>query len=171
MNINDYIELNEVKIEMATRNQLFFDIVEEDYDIEFGNWEYDENDDCIKLKQTMYWACACGEKARIVNDRPRPCKICTRYANRRINRIIYRMRKRRTPKFGQEGLDNFYANCPAGFNVDHIIPLRGEFVSGLDVIWNVQYLSAQANMDKSNLYPSSYSNALNNELFKYRKFL
>lgn len=61
-------------------------------------------------------------------------------------------RKHRVPKFGQDGIKEFYLNCPLGYVVDHIIPLNGKSVSGLHVIWNLQYLTPSQNSRKGNKY-------------------
>lgn len=49
-------------------------------------------------------------------------------------------------------IKEFYANCPAGMVVDHIIPLRGKLVSGFHVHNNLQYLTPEQNVAKGNRF-------------------
>lgn len=59
----------------------------------------------------------------------------------------------RTPAWAnQEKINEIYANCPEGYHVDHIVPLRGERVSGLHVENNLQYLPASENISKGNKF-------------------
>lgn len=62
-------------------------------------------------------------------------------------------RSLRVPYWSQHTLiSDFYSKCPEGYQVDHIIPLKGLLVSGLHVIENLQYLTTEDNQIKNNKY-------------------
>lgn len=59
----------------------------------------------------------------------------------------------RIPKWAdKEKIQSIYNNCPPGYHVDHIIPLNGKLVSGLHVETNLQYLTVEDNLSKSNKF-------------------
>lgn len=66
----------------------------------------------------------------------------------------YKLEKqKRTPKWANlEKIKEFYINCPNGYEVDHVIPLRGKLVSGLHIESNLQYLTKFQNSSKNNSY-------------------
>jgi hypothetical protein len=70
-----------------------------------------------------------------------------------------------TPPWAIEYLDLFteiVRNCPAGYQIDHIVPIGGRShvaytpegykVSGLNVPWNIRYLSKPENPEKAQSY-------------------
>lgn len=86
-------------------------------------------------------------------DKP---KIYARNAKRRANK------KLATPKWLSKDdyrfIELFYkeavrlSNSNTTYEVDHIIPLNGENVCGLHVPWNLQILTTEENILKSNKY-------------------
>lgn len=52
-------------------------------------------------------------------------------------------------------IEEFYKNCPKGYQVDHVYPLQGELVSGLHVLSNLQYLTIAENASKRNKFTPS----------------
>jgi hypothetical protein len=61
--------------------------------------------------------------------------------------------KRVTPAWAdREAIRQYYRDCPAGFDVDHVVPIRGKRVCGLHVLENLQYLAPSANKQKLNKF-------------------
>lgn len=76
-----------------------------------------------------------------------PWKKCLKEANRRAYIL------KRTPTWANlDKIRMIYKNCPEGYHVDHIVPLKGRLVSGLHIDYNLQYLSAKDNISKGNRF-------------------
>lgn len=59
--------------------------------------------------------------------------------------------KIRTPIWAcKDTIDKIYNNVPVGYSVDHIIPLRGDFVSGLHIPENLIIIPLSENLSKKN---------------------
>ena len=108
---------------------------------------YAENPE-IKLKCSRNWTLKNKEYQRLYKKKYRS-------ENKdKINASTSARRKRvqqNTPPWAQrKEIVDFYLHCPAGYTVDHIIPLRAKNVSGLHVIDNLQYLTPVENYSKGN---------------------
>lgn len=84
-------------------------------------------------------------------------------AKRRHHEAMRRARKlQATPKWLTnkqiEEIKQIYKNCPKDCHVDHIMPLKGNYLSGLHVPWNLQYLPGIVNKMKSNKVDNGNSN-------------
>lgn len=112
------------------------------------------------------------EKMRSIRDRNKRNKLRKKWASKNLSRrreislnwakrnkdymryssmLRYTMKMKATPKWVDLGeIKKIYKNCPKGYHVDHIIPLKNPIVCGLHVPWNLQYLSARENLRKSN---------------------
>ena len=101
-----------------------------------------------KNQETVEWRRQNRESARLIQRN---------YYEKNSNKIrseqtkIRAARLLRVPLWSEvKQIETFYLNCPIGFQVDHIIPLQGKFVSGLHVIKNLQYLTESENKTKRN---------------------
>ena len=85
-------------------------------------------------------------------------------ASYRQREIAYQMRKKtQAPAWLSKAhiaeMEGIYMFCQIfkGYQVDHIVPIRGKEVSGLHVPWNLQAISRRKNAQKSNTFnPSIY---------------
>lgn len=91
------------------------------------------------------------------------CKECNKEARKasyasdpqkEIHKNSTRKRQRdslQTPLWANsKQIAEFYRNRPSGYHVDHMYPLNSDWVCGLHVIENLQYLPALENLSKGN---------------------
>jgi hypothetical protein len=93
----------------------------------------------LKMKQ---WALKYPEKVLEQSARKRATKLLRMpiWSNRADIKNIYKIAQRKSKIEGRK------------YHVDHIIPLRGKFVSGLHVPYNLQVILESENLSKSNQF-------------------
>ena len=128
-------------------------------------------DKIVKYKQT-YWKCKCVcgtiksiKSQSLLDGTSKSCGCYRKERNTKHGlyktntyKNFYTIKRRlaklkRTPKWtDMKKIKEIYLNCPKDMQVDHIVPLQGEFVSGLHVVENLQYLTPKENQIKANKF-------------------
>ena len=61
--------------------------------------------------------------------------------------------ERATPPWADmKQIRRFYADCPKGYSVHHEVPLKHEFICGLNILANMEYLPVEENCRLGNKY-------------------
>lgn len=129
-----------------------------------GNLRYTSSGhcvECVKIKGQKFARTVSGK----LSSRTRGIKYYKAHRSEVIkrkvesNRLAGRNAKRRaaklraTPSWADlNAIRAIYAQCPKGYHVDHIVPLKGKNVCGLHIAANLQILSAQDNISKNNKF-------------------
>jgi len=134
-----------------------------------NNRWYSDNREAVCKRTNAYYEEHKSEyaeyNAKYRKNNPDTCRKATR-RYRDKDRVSYRKRdlarvsKRRADKIQRtpawadlKKIEEIYANRPDGYHIDHIIPLKGENVSGLHVEGNLEAIPARENLRKSNKFP------------------
>lgn len=118
-----------------------------------GKERYERNKVWQQLRTQAKWV-ANKEKVTETNNRwsannPEKMRLIIRNRNKLRNLIVRQQR----PKWANiQKIRHIYDNCPDGYHVDHVIPLRGKTVCGLHIETNLQYMPALENIKKSNKF-------------------
>ena len=94
------------------------------------------------------WAKANAEKVKAMRkawQKNNPKKVRANTAKRKATKL------QATPAWADlKKIEEIYLNCPPGYHVDHIFPLKSDKMCGLHVENNLQYLPAKENISKGN---------------------
>lgn len=111
-------------------------------------WQYSSYKKCTSCKHYLLKSNFGSNKSRYdgLNNK---CLSCdkTNTAAKKASKLD------RTPRWADiKTISLIYSNCPEGYQVDHVVPLNGINVCGLHVENNLQYLTVEDNLKKSNKF-------------------
>lgn len=104
---------------------------------------------CSKLTfSKKYCSTQCSAEARKKYKTPEEKLTAVRSRVREVSANYRANLRNQTPvDADRKAIKEFYANCPEGYEVDHIIPISK---GGLHTLENLQYLTIKENRSKSN---------------------
>ena len=117
-----------------------------------SNLKYNKTENGRVVTRKSYLTYAKTVKGKLARVKYLQSENGRTYANHTTNKRRAEKLKRTVPWADLKAIKEFYANCPKGYHVDHIVPLQGTNVSGLHVLNNLQYLTATQNLKKGNKY-------------------
>lgn len=132
-----------------------------------GSWCYSCKNAQQRLKKYgLVWSKKNPERSKVIKDtyifnNPEAVQLSkSQWSKANSKKVLAKTRKYQAAKLNAtpkwltkeqlKEMENFYINCPEGYEVDHKTPLQGREVKGLHVPWNLQYLLISDNRRKSN---------------------
>ena len=110
---------------------------------------YLKNKEQIKERSKLYYL----NNKKKINEHSKLYRLNNPHIHNALSAKRRAVKLKATPTFANlEKIKSIYKNCPAGYVVDHIVPLQGKTVCGLHVEWNLQYLTPSENLFKLNKF-------------------
>lgn len=108
--------------------------------------KYDESKSDVKSKRRLSYK---SNSYEYRHNWYKQNKLLKRFYTAKRRALI----KKATPLWADiQAIKNFYMACKEGYEVDHIIPIVSDYVCGLHVVDNFQYLTRQENIKKGNKF-------------------
>lgn len=115
--------------------------------------KYARNAELLRAKRRIAYATNSEKEREIAKVRSREWRAANPGHRNALKRKYVADKGKRTPLWANlTAIVEFYNKCPTGYHVDHVLPLRGKYVSGLHTLENLQYLKAEDNLRKNNRY-------------------